>query len=274
MAKYKIPKRYLILIFILILWPALYMAGHNMVVSDYVKKIIIDKVFLYSGQKAEIDSVSMNFVPFFLELKDVSVKGSEEGEWFRSKRIKIYPDLTDLLRKRLNIRRVLLSEADLKMTEGTLALIASAGKGSGGSRRVSVRTVDVRKSRLSYKGKRAFIMAENVNVHALVRVFPEIRFNAGSIAIRSGNFAAHKIHVGGRLVIKTDVVKVESLSLSSGDSLLDIKGMFYPGTMDFSAQAKADLSVSSISRMFKLPVIRKGRILSREIGRASCRERV
>ncbi|GBD98324.1 hypothetical protein BMS3Abin07_00335 [bacterium BMS3Abin07] len=263
MAKYKIPKRYLILIFILILWPALYMAGHNMVVSDYVKKIIIDKVFLYSGQKAEIDSVSMNFVPFFLELKDVSVKGSEEGEWFRSKRIKIYPDLTDLLRKRLNIRRVLLSEADLKMTEGTLALIASAGKGSGGSRRVSVRTVDVRKSRLSYKGKRAFIMAENVNVHALVRVFPEIRFNAGSIAIRSGNFAAHKIHVGGRLVIKTDVVKVESLSLSSGDSLLDIKGMFYPGTMDFSAQAKADLSVSSISRMFKLPVIRKGRILSR-----------
>jgi translocation and assembly module TamB len=260
MGKHKVSKRYLIFIAIIIFWAALYMAGHNVYVSDYLKRIIMEKSAEHLGQDISIDQIHINPIPIFFELEGVSIEDKEEGQWFKAGRIKIYIDLMDLFIKRINVRRVLIQDADLKLTKDSLTIIDIVGKGRSGQSDITFKNIDLRNSRIFYKDDDIKVTGSEVNISAYLKEDPEINFNIGGIDIESKAISVSSISTKGRFHIKGRTFAINSLHLESDGSILDVKGKMYPDTREFDVDARAEVSVSELSKMLGLSVIKNGRI--------------
>jgi hypothetical protein len=260
MGKHKVSSRYLIFIAIIVSWAALYVAGHNVYISDYLKKTLIEKIEERTGQDVSIGQIYINPIPVFFELKGVSVKDREKGEWLKAQRIKIYIDLMDLFIKKISVRRVLILESDLKLTEESIALLGSDGKGKHGQGRFVLKNVDLRNSRINYTDDDITVESRDVNVSAYLKDNPEISFDIGGIDIRSKAISVSDIATKGRFHIEDRTYVIHSLHVKSKGSALDVRGKVYPDAKEFIVDASADIDVDEISKSLGIEVIKDGRI--------------
>ncbi|MEE9523293.1 MAG: hypothetical protein V3V59_00915, partial [Thermodesulfovibrionales bacterium] len=239
---------------IIISWVALYMVGHSTYVSDQLRKMIIERSVEYTGQKISIEEISINPIPIFIELKGISVEDHEEGQWLKAGRIKIYIDLMDLFIKKISVRRVLIQEADLKLTKDSMSIMGIVGKGRSGKSDIDLKNIDLRNSRIFYKDGDIKVKGSDVNISAYLRDAPEINFDVGGIDFESKAISLSSISTKGRFHVKGRTVTVYSLHLESDGSKLDLKGKIYPDTREFNVDASADISVSELSKMLGLSV--------------------
>jgi translocation and assembly module TamB len=228
--------------------------------SENLKKVILDKARQFTDQKISIQKVHVNPIPFFLELNDISVAKPGGKAWFNTEKVKIYVDIVELFREKLEIRRMLVSGANVKLNRDTMALIgALSGRDSDGDGMI-LRTIDVRKSNISYEDRDLRINANGVNLSAILKAVPELSLNVGQIDYKSEMLSLTDIGVRGRLQIDSDIITMESITIVSGQSSVKAKGIIYTESREFLSSIKGDITINDFGRVLNMDLKRDGNI--------------
>lgn len=82
-------------------------------ISSALRDIIVPELEDISGQKITIENISLNIFPVFIEAKGLNVSSREGTAVLYARQVKAYVSLSGIVRRRITIRRLVISEPDI-----------------------------------------------------------------------------------------------------------------------------------------------------------------
>ncbi|MGE5893732.1 MAG: hypothetical protein ACM34I_06730, partial [bacterium] len=247
---------------LLALWGILYLFGHSAIVSGYLKGFTEEQLHRNGIKNITVGKVYLNIFPLNLELREVSL-GDERGEGiFSARTMKLYPSVWEIIRKRFKIARIAVSEADLRLTDTDLTVIRALGSGgAGGGLGVEVGSIDVRKSKISYRGRDVSIESEGVRISAVLSGNPSMNIRVPKLHARAGAIEIRNMSVKGMVSLRESMLTIRSLHAASEKSSADFHGTYSIRGQELSGDLKANLDVVELGNYIRGENLKNGNVL-------------
>jgi len=244
-------------IFVLVLWTALYLAGRSQMVSDYLRREVLARVSAETGYVLNGRRLIVNVLPFFIEIRGLSVADGAGNLLLRARRVKLYPDPVALMRSRTSIDRMVLDDAYMTLTKESAGIAGLAGGGAAGVP-FDVRTVSIRDSALTYRDESFLVRLEDIDMSAVIKGEMDISFDIGSVSLVSDAVEADGMMAKGRVSVLGDRIRVHSMLVRSGSSSLSVKGYIVPASGNVESTVVMNLDVAEFSRALGMKIVKDG----------------
>lgn len=228
--------------------------------SNSIKRVVIPVLENVTGKKVIMDKAVINLFPFYIQGKSVKFI-DEDGKrllWITKSRI--YLDVFGLLSKEVRIRRIVLTEPNLTITEDELAEIIDhikAGLSSSGPDqfKVSLKSLKLTDGKFSYtiKGGANTFLGNGLYADMLIKDTAQLDFKLENGTLNVNDLSGLDYKLKGRFIIANGRVRVPEIVVSYADSTVAAAGEaafdnWRMGNGEFSG--KAIIHEADITRIF------------------------
>lgn len=112
-------KKILLLLFFLIII-VLTIFLHSRIVSDMLADIVIPELELATGQKIEIQKLSINILPLYVVAKDFVLREPDGNIILSTKKVKAYASFSEIFNKRIILRRLVVEKPVINISKNKL----------------------------------------------------------------------------------------------------------------------------------------------------------
>lgn len=265
-------KRLIVLSWIIVILGLITFVSRGPHVSNLLKKLILPELSLATGRQVIAQNMYINVFPLFIGAKDLKV--FEDGnEILHIQRVKGYIELSGLLKKRLVLRRLVLSGPDIKSDESQVKEIIGNVKDYLKKERkspikVKIRAIALDNGRFAFGYRSASFTGSGLFGEAVIDTqgifaprtsIPRINFKIKQFYPKIKGWPELKAEAMGSFVFTDDSVDIRSLQLGFYGSRITAKGV-YPVIRDpamkespeGSFQMDMDILVGSFKRIFGL----------------------
>lgn len=267
--------KYFIAVILVLLWAAIYYAGHGEYMSSFLKGSITPIIRTQIQKDVQIQDIYLNVLPLSLDVRGVVISEQKERTLLNADRIKIYIGLLGLLKKKYHIKRVLISGAKLDLTrQDVFALDHLRNQAVSGTapNDIMVDLIDIVRSSVAYQGKTFILAMEDIRLSATLNFKPDINFRIRDVQYSTKGFEFSKIGLSGSVEIEGNTARVKSLVASAEHSSVKGKGDYNWKKKELVSDIEAVLDVEEMSKLARIGTVKGGKVSGR--GKVSFKEHV
>lgn len=203
-------------------------------ISNYLKMAILSEVSSATGQQVIARSIYMNLYPISIEARDVKAFSKDGARVFSAERVKAYVGFSDILRRRINITRLVLVKPEVWTDDTQFAEIMTNLKNfkksskNGKLIKVSADAINILHANISYhnKASNSVQTIEDLDAEVLFRKQSEIRFSVKRLDALFHSGKKLQASFKGEAAMEGDTIKLKALRVDSNRAELKIKGEY------------------------------------------------
>lgn len=261
----KINKKYIFIIALLILVITISYLMRSTNISNELKKIIIPELELALGKKVTIQKISINIIPLFLEINNLSVYDEEGNKFLTIKKTKAYISVSGLFKKELSIKRLAIKDPDLNIDKEEGDLIIKNIKKyllteSKFPFKIKVKSINASNGNLELKAHDLKILATELNSEVTLIEIPKIKISSKTLFTK--NNRDYPFLLKTNFLLKKDLIDIEYINIFHNGSKTKFTGQL--GVEKLNGELKTEISMllSSIKSIFRLKNKGEGKIFA------------
>ncbi len=250
-------KKYILFTILLILLSTIFYALRSNNVSNELKKLILPELELAIGKKVTIQRISINLIPLFIEIKNMSAFDDQGNRFFKLNRAKGYVSLSRILKKEIAIKKILVKEPALNINrteaESILRNVEEyLSKETKMPFKIRVKSIDLENGNFDISDNGIKILAEKLNSDITLTNIPRIKLSTKHFKIIKDRLIEYPFMVEALFLIKENYIDIKSLQLFHNGSKTKISGSFGLERFNIDLTTKIELFIKSIKDIFKL----------------------
>jgi translocation and assembly module TamB len=237
-------------------------------ISNFLKMAILSELRDATGRQVIARRIYVNVLPLFIEARGVKAFDEAGARVFKAERIKGYLGLSDVLRRRIVVERVVLVEpevwADRAEVEEILDEARKHGRKKGGFFRLDLNAVVIKDGEISFHDERrnAIHSARGIEAEMVLRERPKMDFSVAELASSVEGWPNLKGGVKGTAVLEEDALRLRNLKVDSMGSTLKADGFYrWDGNAEFDVDLK--LLVDAVKKTLDLRSQGEGTVFAR-----------
>ncbi|MFO0753689.1 MAG: translocation/assembly module TamB domain-containing protein [Thermodesulfovibrionales bacterium] len=226
-------------------------------ISNTLKKMILPELEQATGKRFIAQKIYINLFPLFVELKGVKAF-EENGEKFLDvQRIKGYIGIGGLLRKEIEIRRLLIKGPEISTNRERLEeLVGTIRKRLAEDAKmpftVAVKSVEVDKGGLLLSEGDAALAARGLHAEIIASASPRVRVSVEHFEVDKKGLTGASGGLDAFFLVRHGKLELKKLKIRSNRSELSAEGEGDPGRKSGSFRTDARLLVASLKKVFGL----------------------
>jgi translocation and assembly module TamB len=251
----------LLLAVLLVLAVVLFLRGPY--ISNLLKMAILSEVQDATGRQIIAQHIYINALPLFVEARGVKAFDEEGARVFEAERIKGYLSLSSILKRKIDIQRLVLVKpvlwADRSQIGGILENLRNSGEKKEKLFSLDVGVVVLKEGEISFyeEKQNAVHDARGIDAEIVIKEKPELMFSVSEITSTVREWPALKWGMNGTVVLTKDFLVVRRLDINSGGSSLKARGPYFKdGRGDFTVDLS--LLVENVKNLLALESPGKG----------------
>lgn len=255
--KLKISRNTAVLFGILIITALVFLVLRGPYTSNVLKMAILSEFQEATGRQAIAKKIYINLVPLFVEAMDVRAFDEDGARIFEAERIKAYLGLQGILKKQVDIKRIVIVRprlwADRAQGEEILGNVKKHREKRKKFIRFNIDAVVIKEGELSFHDEKndAIVTASGTEAEIVLRERPRIIFSMKEISVAVSGWPDMKGSMGGTAVISEDALEFKDMRIFSLGSDIRWSGNYSKGKKgDFVLGA--NLLMNSIKELLGL----------------------
>ncbi len=235
-------------------------------ISNALKRLVLPEIEAASGRKVIAQRIYLNIFPLFIEAKGLKVFDDDGNRVLTAERVKVYVELSGLLRRVLIIRRIVVKEPEIWTDRAQIKDIVSKVRDYIERERktaikVKVRAVEARDGGFSfYEGDyNALITGKGLSGEVLLGEVPKLKVLIKEVASNLRGWPDLKGEINSALTFRKGGIEINRIDINSYGSEMHGAGFYSPdGKVDL--KAKLNLLVDSVKKIFGLKQRGEGKV--------------
>ncbi|MDP2279910.1 MAG: hypothetical protein Q8K51_17030, partial [Nitrospirota bacterium] len=227
-------------------------------ISNALKKIILPELENMTGRKVIAQSIYLNLFPLFIEAKGVRLFDDEGNRVLTVDRIKGYPKLSAIRRKKIALKRIVLKEPELwtdrEQADGIIKRVKEyLSKEDPKKMKVVVDVIEVRDGGFGFYDPAYGAVLRGKGLSGEILLGETARMKAGIKEFISNiqGFPELKVGADAVLFFRKDGIDIKNVTLRAYDSELKAGG-FYSAEGKGDIKTAIELSADSVKKVFGL----------------------
>lgn len=237
-------------------------------ISNALKKIILPELENMTGRKVIAQSIYLNLFPLFIEAKGVKLFDDEGNRVLTVDRIKGYPKLSAIRRKKIALKRIVLKEPELSTDREQADDIIKRVKEylikeDPKKMKVVVDVIEVRDGGFSFydPAYSAVLRGKGLSGEILLGETTQVKANIKEFISNIQGFPELKVGVDAVLFFRKDGIDIKNVTLRAYDSKLKAGG-FYSAEGKGDIKTAIELSADSVKKVLGLKGSGEGKIFA------------
>jgi translocation and assembly module TamB len=250
-------KRYSLLAALVVVVVVLSLVLRGPHVSNVLKKIILSELEAASGQEVIAGKIYINLFPLFIEAKDLKVFDDDGKRILVARRVKSYLDLSGIFSRTVVIRRLVIKEPVIDVTEEQARAIeknvrAYIARQRVDALKVKVLAVEVQRGAADMisSALKTSVAVKGLGAEVIISETLRLRTDLESVVINREGLPEIVMGISAWAVAKDDILSIRKLSVESGGSRISAGGEISPE--DSRIRTTADILVSTFKKLFGL----------------------
>ncbi|MBI1810910.1 MAG: translocation/assembly module TamB domain-containing protein [Nitrospirae bacterium] len=238
-------------------------------ISNALKKIILPELENMTGRKVIAQSIYLNLFPLFIEAKGVKLFDDEGNRVLTVDRIKGYPMLSAIRRKKIALKRIVLKEPELwtdrEQAEDIIKRVKEyLSKEDPKKMKVVVDVIEVRDGGFGFYDPAYGAVLRGKGLSGEILLGETTRMKAGIKEFISNiqGFPELKVSADAVLFFRKDGIDIKNVTLRAYDSELKAGG-FYSAEGKGNIKTAIELSADSVKKVFGLKRSGEGKIFAK-----------
>jgi len=235
-------------------------------ISNALKKIILPELESMTGRKVIAQSIHLNLFPLFIEAKGVKLFDDEGNRVLTVDRIKGYPKLLAIRRKRFTLKRIVFKDPELwtdkEQADDIIKKVKEyLLKEDPKKMKVIVDVIEVRNGGFSFYDSAHNAVFRGKGLSGEVLLGETVRIKAGIKELISGvrDIPEVKVSADALLFLRKEGLDIKNVTLTAYDSQIKASG-FYSSEGKGDIKTEVELSVDSVKKVFGLKKSGEGKI--------------
>ena len=238
-------------------------------ISNALKKIILPELENMTGRKVIAQSIYLNLFPLFIEAKGVRLFDDEGNRVLTVDRIKGYPKLSAIRRKKIALKRIVLKEPELwtdrEQADDIIKRVKEyLSKEDPKKMKVVVDVIEVRDGGFGFYDPAYGAVLRGKGLSGEILLGETARMKAGIKEFISNiqGFPELKVGADAVLFFRKDGIDIKNVTLRAYDSELKAGG-FYSAEGKGDIKTAIELSADSVKKVFGLKSSGEGKIFAK-----------
>jgi len=238
-------------------------------ISNALKKIILPELENMTGRKVIAQSIYLNLFPLFIEAKGVKLFDDEGNSVLTVDRIKGYPKLSAIRRKKIALKRIVLKEpalwTDKEQADDIVRRVKEfLLKDDPRKMKVVVDVIEVRDGGFVLNDSVQGAVFRGQGLSGEILLGETMRMKAGikEFIPNIKGFPEFKVGADAVLFFRKDGVDIKSVTVRAYDSELKADG-FYSAEGNGDIKTSVELSADSVKKVFGLKNSGEGKIFAK-----------
>ncbi|MEK7735897.1 MAG: translocation/assembly module TamB domain-containing protein, partial [Nitrospirota bacterium] len=238
-------------------------------ISNALKKIILPELENMTGRKVIAQSIYLNLFPLFIEAKGVKLFDDEGNRVLTVDRIKGYPKLSAIRRKKIALKRIVLKEPELwtdrEQADDIIKRVKEyLSKEDPRKMKVVVDVIEVRDGGFGFYDPAYGAVLRGKGLSGEILLGETTRMKAGIKEFISNiqGFPELKVGADAVLFFRKDGIDIKNVTLRAYDSELKAGG-FYSAEGKGDIKTAIELSADSVKKVFGLKSSGEGKIFAK-----------
>ena len=238
-------------------------------ISNALKKIILPELENMTGRKVIAQSIYLNLFPLFIEAKGVKLFDDEGNRVLTVDRIKGYPKLSAIRRKKIALKRIVLKEPELwtdrEQADDIIKRVKEyLSKEDPKKMKVVVDVIEVRDGGFGFYDPAYGAVLRGKGLSGEILLGETARMKAGIKEFISNirGFPELKVGADAVLFFRKDGIDIKNVTLRAYDSELKAGG-FYSAEGKGDIKTAIELSADSVKKVFGLKSSGEGKIFAK-----------
>jgi hypothetical protein len=223
----------IVLLVVVVLTLAAFLFFRGPYVSDFLKVLLLPEVQAALGRHVVVDKIVLNVFPVYLEAQGIRIFDEEGGEAASGERIKVYPALSGLLERRIDIQRVVLMRPVIDCTLEEVESIASnvrmrvrEGEEPEAAFELGIKSIAVREGAVSLTDEETgeSFSAGVINADIALKEKPEIDFSAVDVTADVEDVPFVSFDLEASVLVDGETVMVREVVASKAGSEIIAEG--------------------------------------------------
>ena len=235
-------------------------------ISNALKKIILPELENMTGRKVIAQSIYLNLFPLFIEAKGVKLFDDEGNRVLTVGRIKGYPKLSAIRRKKIALKRIVLKEPELwtdrEQAEDIIKRVKEyLSKEDPKKLKVVVDVIEVRDGGFGFYDPAYGAVLRGKGLSGEILLGETMRMKAGikEFIFNIQGFPELKVGADAVLFFRKDGIDIKNVTLSAYGSELKAGG-FYSAEGKGDIKTTVELSADSVKKILGLKSSGEGKI--------------
>jgi hypothetical protein len=254
-------KKVIALVIIVILAVGVFLFLRGPYVSNLLKKAVLPELGAVTGRQLVARKIYLNLLPLFVEAKGVKMFNEEGERVFAAERVKGYLNLSGILRRQIEIRRIIVKAPSLWTDREQVSEIIdnirkyqSRERPEGkGPFRVTVGAVQVVGGEVSFYDTEygAITSAKGIDGEVIIREEPELRLSVSEFDLAVRDFKPVRGQLKGSAKVGKEALDLRNLQIMADGVALEGSGS-YSREGTGKASITLDVPVESVKEIFGL----------------------
>ncbi|MDP3049293.1 MAG: translocation/assembly module TamB domain-containing protein [Thermodesulfovibrionales bacterium] len=238
-------------------------------ISNTLKRIILPELENMTGRKVIAHKIYLNLFPLFIEAKGVKLFDDEGNRVLTVDRIKGYPKLSAIRRKKIALKRIVIKEPELSIDREQANDIIKRVKGylikeDPKKMKVVVDVIEVRDGGFGFHDPAygAVFRGKGLSGEILLGETTRMKANIKEFISNIQGFPELKVGADAVLFFRKDGIDIKNVTLRAYDSELKAGG-FYSAEGKGDIKTAIELSADSVKKVFGLKRSGKGKIFAK-----------
>ncbi|MCX5717984.1 MAG: translocation/assembly module TamB domain-containing protein [Nitrospirae bacterium] len=238
-------------------------------ISNALKKIILPELENMTGRKVIAQSIYLNLFPLFIEARGVKLFDDEGNRVLTVDRIKGYPKLSAIRRKKIALKRIVLKEPELWTDRGQADDIIKRVKEylikeDPKKMKVVVDVIEVRDGGFGFYDPAygAILRGKGLSGEILLGETTRMKANIKEFISNIRDFPELKVGADAVLFFRKDGIEIKNVTLRAYDSELKAGG-FYSAEGKGDIKTAIELSADYVKKVFGLKRSGEGKIFAK-----------
>jgi translocation and assembly module TamB len=234
-------------------------------ISNYLKMAILSELQVATGRQVIAQKIYVNALPLFIEARGVKVFDDEGKRVFASERVKGYVSLRSIIKRRIDVDRVVFIRPELWTDRAQTGQILENVDKYGGKKKklfsYKLKAVVIREGDISFHDEKynSIITVSGAKAELVMKDRPELSFSVGELVSSRDDWPDIAGSVKGVAVISEDSLELKNIDINAIGSRIRGGGTYTGGgNGDFSVNT--NILINSVKEMFGLKAPGAGEI--------------
>ncbi len=235
-------------------------------ISNALKRMILPELESMSGRKVIAQKIYLNLFPLFVEAKGLKVFDEEGNRVLTADRVKGYVGLSGILKKELELKRIVIERPEIWTDRDQLNDIISKvkdylAKEDPKKIKVKARAIEVRDGEFLFNDTtyNAIITGKKLSGEVLLGEIPKLKAHIKELISNIRDFPELRCEINGTLFFEKDGIGIKNITIKSYGSEMQTAG-FYSSEGKGDLKTDIDIIVDSVKKVFGLKRRGEGKV--------------
>jgi hypothetical protein len=257
MGKIFLKKKYILFTIILVLISIIFYTLRSNNISNELKRLILPELELATGKKITIQKISINLIPFFIEMKNIYAYDDRGNRFFRLNKVKGYINLSGFFKKEIIIKKIVLKGPFLSIDRSEAESIINnvkeyLSKESKIPFKIKIKSIAFENGNFDISDKGIKLVMEESNSSITLTDIPKIKLSTKHLRIVKDGLIEYPFILETFFVIKENYIDIKTFHLSHDGSKATISGNLGLKKFNMDLTTKIELFMKSIKDIFNL----------------------